>query len=327
MKIGEWKEPPELSASYLRIRDLGLLDHLAELDTFGFTIIPPERAAPAGLVRRLRERILEISAERNRGIAPDLATGATNSDMVSPAGQHLFFLLGEDPAFQEALLNPVGLAFARYLLPDAVISSVTSMIKGPGRLPLRLHSDQSIHPSPRSLVCNVSYLLSDYDRDNGALCFVPGSQVAMRQPTDHENFRYEGMTTAEVMARVRRGERIPDQVAIHDAPGIVPIEAPMGSLVVWHGNTWHGAYNRRAPGLRINLILYFCSMWLRPQEAYRELLPQEILDRHGDEFARLVGREVMYGWGSEGPEWEPGVAFERHRRRPNAGVTMPALAR
>jgi ectoine hydroxylase-related dioxygenase (phytanoyl-CoA dioxygenase family) len=148
----------------------------------------------------------------------------------------------------------------------------------------------------------------------------------MRQPNEEENFRYEGMTNAEVLAKVRKRERIGD-VVVHAAPRTVPIEAPMGSLVVWHGNTWHGAFNRRSPGIRINLIYYFCSPWLRPQEAYRELLPDEIIERNGEEFARLIGRGVNYGWGSEGPDWEYGVAFDRHRRRPNACVPAPVLAR
>jgi ectoine hydroxylase-related dioxygenase (phytanoyl-CoA dioxygenase family) len=32
------------------------------------------------------------------------------------------------------------------------------------------------------------------------------------------------------------------------ADAAFPIEAPMGSLVVWNGNLWHGAFPRTEPG-------------------------------------------------------------------------------
>ena len=39
----------------------------------------------------------------------------------------------------------------------------------------------------------------------------------------------------------------------------VPVEAAAGSLIVWHGNTWHGAYPKETDGLRMNVTTYMCN--------------------------------------------------------------------
>lgn len=324
MRIGDWESAPGLSRVYGTIRELDLETNIAELETFGFTVVPPEKVHAPGLVDRLQRRLLAIAAERNGGTAPDLETGGTHADMLSPAGQHLFFLLNAGPEFEEALTNPTVLALVTYLMgDDVVLSSCTSILKGPGTRPLPLHSDTPVRaPFPaQSLVCNATYLLTDYTREDGALCFVPGSHRLTRQPTMGENFASIREANGNFAGPWGTAPGVTDT-----APGAVPVEAPKGSLVVWHGNTWHGAFNRVTPGIRMNLILYFCSPWIRPQEAYRELLPAAILDRNDEHFARLVGRNVHHGWAEEGPENAPGAAFERHRRRANALVEVAPAA-
>ncbi len=314
MEMGHWSGADAMARRYRELRNLGLESNVAELDTFGFTVVPPQRAQTKPLVDGLLRRLTELSAQRNGGIRPDFTTGATHADFLGPGGQPLFYLMTEGPEFEAALMNPVVQELARYLLGDSlVLSSASSTLKGPGKLPFFIHSDQPIHPIPQALVCNVTYLLSDYNRENGALCFVPGSHRMMRQPLPSENFDFGGIDPRTAMEEGALGDL--DQMEIGEAPGIVPITAPAGSLVVWHGNTWHGAFNRTAPGLRVNLVLFFCVPSLRPQEAYREHIPNEVLARNDERFAALMGRNVHFGWLDEGPDRRPGVAFERARRR------------
>ena len=141
----------------------------------------------------------------------------------------------------------------------------------------------------------------------------------MRQPEAAENFSFDGLSQAQAMQKVMAGESLKGLKAI-DAPNVKAVEAKKGSLVVWHGNTWHGAFNRINAGLRANLILYWCSAALRPQEPYREQLSDAVLNANGPDFAALIGKDIFNGWMSEGPEYTPGVAFERHRQRPNANT-------
>jgi ectoine hydroxylase-related dioxygenase (phytanoyl-CoA dioxygenase family) len=312
MTLGEWKGSAGLAQGFETIRSLGLETHIAELETLGLTVVPPEKAAPPELIDRLIARVTEISADRNGGVKPDFDTGATHSDIASPGGQYLSFLLAEGEVFEEALLNPVVQAFAHHLFGnEAILYTLSSMVKGPGRMPLYLHPDMPIDRVLRPLTCNATYALTDYTRENGGLFYVPGSHLLARRPTEAENFSVKGMSMNEGMAKAARGE----DVRFIDPPNILPVDAPAGSLVFWNGNTWHGAWNRTAPGLRVQVIVGFGHRSLRPQEPYREMLADEIIDRNGELFARLIGKEVVEGWMEEGPEYAPGVAFERHRTR------------
>ena len=305
--------PPSATAAgeaFAAARALGLEHHVAEIEALGFTIIPPELAGPPGLAAELKQRIIEIS-EETRGQPPDLEMGTTHMNPLDPV-ERQEFLLTKGRAFEQALMNPVVQAMVRYLLgDDAVLSTCVGRIRARGPLPLMLHTDQAFHPAPLPLVCNINILLSDYSRENGALCFVPGSHRLQRNPLPEENFYLGGLDRPGAEAAVTAGEPL----EVRDPPGLHVVEAPAGSLAVWPGNTWHGALHRTAPGLRFSLILYFCNKWLRPQEAYRECLSQEILERNDEQFARMVGSEIYYGWGPEGTEFDAAKAFAAARRR------------
>ena len=301
---------PTAQQAFAEIKALGLEPHVAEIESLGYTVIPPERVGAPKLVQELLRRMCEISKEA-RGQWPDLQNGTTHADAADPI-ERQSFLLAKGRVFEQALMNPVVQAMVAYLLgKDAVLSTCGGRIKGPGALPLMLHTDQTFHPAPLPLVCNATYLLTDYTMENGALCFIPGSHRLQRHPLPEENFHLDGLDRVQAAAAVAQGR----QLRIRNPPDLAVVEAPAGSLAVWPGNTWHGAVPRSAPGLRVNLILYFCNKWLRPQEAYRECLPQEVLDRNDEQFARLVGSDIFYGWGPEGTEFDAPKAFAEARKR------------
>ncbi|MBY8822241.1 phytanoyl-CoA dioxygenase family protein [Sphingomonas colocasiae] len=256
-------------------RRLGLERHAAELDSYGFTIVEPDRAAPPGFADALLRTVLAI-AGRRAGRTLDPANAESHAG-GSAWGQHLFYLLLEDPIFEQAMMNETVLALITYLLGEScVLSSMNSILKGPGADHLILHSDSAMVPAPYpayAQVANATWLLTDYDRDRGALAFWPGSHKFCRPPTMRE--------TADI-----------DRFA--------PVTAPAGSLVIWHGNTWHGAFPRQVPGLRVNLILYFCRIYMQTQEWYRERVSEAALARNPVRFRHLVGLENPYPFGAEG---------------------------
>ena len=51
---------------------------------------------------------------------------------------------------------------------------------------------------------------------------------------------------------------------------------------------------RSVPGYRINLATVFLRPGLIPQEDYRGVIGQEVYDRNGESFARLMGRDVPW---------------------------------
>ena len=174
--------------------------------------------------------MLRICKERT-GIEFDLASnGAFGDYKAQPQtdGQFLlFYLLMADRVFEEWVLNPTLYSLIDYLMRgQQQISSITSFVKWKGeRKTLGLHSDCPPDRDGRLPACsdvaNAAYCLTDYTLENGAIAMVPGSHLYCRLPRPGE------------------GEN-----------SAIPVEAEAGSLIVWHGNTWHGAFEKKTDGLR-----------------------------------------------------------------------------
>src|SRR4051794_26592481 len=104
MEIGNWPATRDLNALFRQLRELDLLENIAELDAFGFTIVPPEKTGAGDLAQRLTATLLDI-AERRNSFRPDVQAGVVGPD--GRTTEHLYYLLMEAPVFQEAVLNPV----------------------------------------------------------------------------------------------------------------------------------------------------------------------------------------------------------------------------
>ena len=279
-----------LDRAWREIRELGLETYVADLDAHGYTVIPPELASPNGLAERMLEALLDVGERRNEE-RPDLETGATHArlkgrfaafagpDGDSPIGDLMQSILFEDRVFEEALMNPVLLAMATYLCGyGVVLSSMGCFMKGPNESTFALHSDTPL-PSPlppQALVCNLTYVLTEFNRDNGSTAFVPGSHKWCRGPIGREAIVGEGGNEQAV-----------------------PVECAAGSLLVWHGNTWHGAFNRTAPGLRVSVPVYMSRPYIRTQEGLIGKIPQEMFDRNPPRFAILTQQGISYGYESQ----------------------------
>ncbi len=265
------------------IRELGLEANILELETQGLTIIPPEKAAPKGFADRLRRAALRYIENFDRR-APDLETGSTHRNQI--LGEYHYPLL-HDPLFQEAVCQPVSVALVDYLLGESsIIHTNVILCKGPhdelipnSDLVLNLHSDNQLLPGPfRSFaeLCNVTWALTDYTKAGGALAYVPGSHLHCRHPLPGE-------------AREQA----------------IAAEAPAGSLICWHGNTWHGAFRRREPGVRISTASIFSRPYIWPRHLLREEVTEEILKANPPRFAKFCGRHVMTNWDEKGPQVTP----------------------
>ena len=277
-----WEPTAKLAETMQEIRDLGLGDYIVELDEKGYTIIPPDKMGDPG-AERILEAILRI-AEEESGVRPDLETGGNIMSTVAERGVKTLFpfqdtyddLLVKDRVFEEALLNRTMLALVTYLLGEhaELSNKFGCWLRGPvpappDLIPPTLHSDNYGVPSPfppYAQVCNATWAITDYTRAGGALGFVPGSHKLQRHP----------LNTAELI----------DQW--------VPAEAPAGSLIFWHGNTWHTIGNPRTiPGVRVSMSMVFCRPYMLPINRYTDV-PQEIIDRNPPRFARLLGLHNRY---------------------------------
>jgi len=254
---------------FSQIDILGLQQHVRALETNGYTTLEPSEVASPAFATRLRDTVLRLSEKRS-GVHVDIETGQTHQSLTSPFGQVQFeaCLLEEDPIFEQVLMNERSLALITYLLGEScLLNHFSSMVKGPGSEHLPLHTDQNQSGGPAPFppyaqVANATWALTDYTVANGCICFVPGSHKLCRHPTHEE---------------------------ATDLSRFLPLEVPAGSVIVWHGNTWHGALRRTNPGVRISLLSYFHRWYHRPIEQLRSRVTQEMLDRNPPRFAVLTG--------------------------------------
>ena len=272
------------------LRQLGLEAHIAELAVQGYTILPPERVAPPDYIAALRQAVLKVS-ERRTGVTPDLATGATHAGGAHPLGQFMRYVLFEDPVFEPVLTNPVLLGLITYLVGfDALLSLNDAMVKGLGGAQLTIHNDNGDLATPvyadQPQTANINLLLSDYDEGAGPIAFLPGSHLFRRQPTPAE--------MADLVGEM------------------VPVIAPAGSAVIWPANTWHMAFPRSDPGLRLTLLYDFCRGHLQTQSPFRADVTPEVLARNPPRFAQLMHANGVFPFREEDIAAENRAASRRH---------------
>lgn len=272
------------------LRRLGLETHIAELSVQGYTILPPEKVAPPDYIAALRDAVLKVS-ERRTGVAPDVATGATHAGGTHPLGQFMRYVLFEDPVFEPMLTNPVLLGLITWLVGfDALLSLNDAMVKGPGGAQLAIHNDNGDLTTPvyadQPQTANINLLLNDYEAGSGSIAFLPGSHVFRRQPTPAE--------MADLV----------DQM--------VPVIAPAGSAVIWPANTWHMAFPRTDPGLRLTLLYDFCRGHLQTQSPFRADVTADVLARNPPRFAQLMHANGVFPFREEDIAPEHRAANRRH---------------
>lgn len=260
------------------IHRLGLEKNVLELEEQGYTVVPD--AVPMEMVEKMREVVLAQTADKS-GKTPDLDTW---DEGPLREGSYLLY---EDPIFEKLAMNEYTIALMQYLLGRSlVLSTMYSHVRVKGDPALQLHTDQwTLQLSNPVSVAVANYALVDYERDKGAFAVVPGSNQWLRRPV--------GETESNVYSNKH----------------CIPLEMKAGSVVVTAGNTWHGCYERKVPGLRLNTAVVYCRSYIRTQELIREGVTQEMLDRNPPRFADLVGVNNFLGFGREGPDFEKARAL------------------
>jgi len=269
-------------AVWAELERLELTQHVAELEVLGYTVIPPEVAAPPGFTDRLLDAVLRV-AERRLGAPLDplgrtpIPGGTPTTTTVAgqvvrdpPRGIVLTDLLFADRAFEEALMNPRLLALVTYLLGyQCRISAVQAWLKPQGSPGYPLHWDGSrVEPAPPwADCCNAAFILTDHTVEDGATCFVPGTHRLLRAP---------------ISADEGKSER-------------VALQAPKGSLAVWNGYVWHGSFPKKSPGLRMSIPLNFCRPQYQTFEDIRGHATSEMIERNPPRFRTLVGEDSPWG--------------------------------
>src|SRR5262249_10916679 len=106
MNVGNWESIADLNRTFESIRSLGLERSLAELETFGLTVV--EGAATPEFIDRLRNAVLRVAADRGLIEAAPIAgrPAEYNPAQYKGAAELLYYMLFEDRVFEEAVMNP-----------------------------------------------------------------------------------------------------------------------------------------------------------------------------------------------------------------------------
>lgn len=255
------------------ISEMNLEPYLLQLEVDGLAVVPPEVHGFAmdrmdqmvALILSKSEEMtgspftLENGPELNLGF-PERSRGL--SAFSAEEGQPTQFLIQQlarlHRVFRDLAVNPVAVALIRQMIgaKSTRFSSHNSFVKWQGDdgygSSLGLHADQTAMPLPwgrMALTANTNWCLTDYTLAGGALAYVPGSH--------------------------RRGTRPTLPQAVKEA---IPVEAPRGSLIVFHGATWHGAFPRKIPGMRISVANYYRHLMVTSQEDIQGSFPRELAD-------------------------------------------------
>ena len=229
------------------VEKLGLVENCRQLAREGYTII--ENVAEPEFVARLRNTILEST--------PADKAGARTSMMV----------LGTDPVYAEAALNPTVMAMAEFSVSRGfLLGSLIASIHSRGRPALALHCDQEVFPAPlpaHNMMLTACWATDEFTREGGATRVVPGTSRHLRHPSE-------------------------DEVA--EDSGAIPMECPAGSVVFWDGRIWHGNFARNIDGQRIVLHATYYRLLMRPGEDYSDVADQ-LIETYGTPMSQLLGRE------------------------------------
>ena len=256
-----------------QIQELELEQFVLQLEVDGLCVVPPEKTGVAPeTIKAIAERLLFEAEEvvgcgfdLNKGPKAELTMSADENVIAQFSGDRgeptqflVQQLCARDRLFRDLAINPIGVALIRHLIGQNAtrFSSHNAFIKWQGDFGygqnLGLHCDQIAVPRPwgrNALTANTNWCITDYSLDGGALAYVPGSHRRMEPP------------------------RFPEAVEL-----AVPVEAPAGSLIVFHGATWHGAFPRLTEGMRLSIANYFRHYMVLPQDDIKNLFPQELAE-------------------------------------------------
>ena len=274
MEIEDWPSAKALAPLYRELKDLDLLEHVAELEAFGLTVLPPDVVGPPEQHEAVREALLRVACERKQCSEDELA------DVFRDGQELMRFMLWDDPLFEKIILRPAAVGLIEYLLgTNCILSLCDGWVKGTGNARTGIHCDwaQFEMPTfpPEPYTANFNYLLSDYSLADGALGFVPGSHRWRRWPSSEE--------------------------AEYWTDRCHPVEAPFGSMIIWGDHTWHGAFPRQTDGLRLMMLGTYCRAHMQTQEPFRQTVTQQALDRNPRRFGRLMDVQGVFPFGKSPP--------------------------
>lgn len=238
-------------------------DRLTELKVLGYTVIEDvlDKASVDTMRAFVEEQAFTIGVEsHHRGKARHLANLVTLKPMFLPVIDHPAVL-----PYVEALMGK-----------HIILGSLSARIVRAGEPKQTLHSDVPIemhrYGEQMPLMMNSVWALSDLNPQNGGTCLVPGShQSHLSEPP--------------------KGLKLPHEVQ----PTL-----RAGSVVIFHGQTWHGGGENQTDQLRTAMFGHYRNgHWLRfqcdPHDGFQQAWLTDMTQRQKELLRMTNGIDHRHG--------------------------------
>jgi len=228
-------------------------EHLAEIASDGYTVVHDVFDA---------DRAESLIDELDR-LERELAVAPADNSFEGTATVRIYNLLARGESFESIALEPAVLPIVDGVLsPECLVSSLSSIVIGPGETSQPIHADDQAMPLGKPhvpTVCNTMWALTDFTEENGATRVIPGSHLADHSPTFGRHY------------------------------DSVPAEMPRGSVLVWHGSLWHGGGANQTDERRYAIAMNYCAGWIRQQENQQLGIPLDVVRSFPTRLQRLCG--------------------------------------
>lgn len=235
--------------------------HRAQLAEEGYTIL--ESVIEDDLVDALLTDVRRLEAS--------LGSRPADNRFEGNATTRTYNLLAHGEIWQQVPVRPEVLSLVESVLgPQCLVSSLASISLAPGETAQVIHADDQIFPVAKPhvpLVCNSMWALTDFTEANGATRIVPGSH------------RWDD----------------PDYSRDDLAVDSVPAEMPRGSVLVWHGGTWHGGGANTSDEVRVGVAMNYCAGFIRQQENQQLGVPHDTVAGFSPQLRQLCGFGMYRG--------------------------------
>jgi ectoine hydroxylase-related dioxygenase (phytanoyl-CoA dioxygenase family) len=197
-----------------------------EFDTYGFAVL--ESVLDEKTSTRLAEKIDLLDVQRGIDYTHDGAFA-----------RHIASVYADDDELMALIDHPEVLGFIESILGSQIIlGSSNARIVRPGDPLQPFHSDipSQLRRSGPPVMLNAVWMIDEFNEANGATRFVPGSHLlAAATP--------------------------PPDVAV---PYEISALGPVGSVLVFNGQCWHGGGANRSDGIRRAIFAHYrISPWMR----------------------------------------------------------------
>jgi len=240
---------------------MDLSTHHVDLERDGFTIL--ERVIPDDTVDALLADVHRL--ERDRGSVP------ANNRFEGGATTRTYNLLAHGDIWQQVPVQPQVLELIEGVLGvECLISSLASISLAPGETAQVLHADDQAMPLAKphvATVANSMWALTDFTEANGATRIVPGSH------------RWKN----------------PDYTRNDAQTDTIAAEMPRGSVLVWHGSTWHGGGANISDEVRVGVAMNYCAGFIRQQENQQLGIPHDVAASFSPQLRQLCGFGMYRG--------------------------------